>query len=157
MYCEIWKEPPWNEDFWKPESVENDIHTQMAKPGAISCLAITDEGNVVGFTNGYLVTCDELASISKTDELRRYFQNGEMAFYLDELGVASTHRRQGIGHDLTRILIEALRTGREGCKIFLRTDQDAFQARNLYRALGFEDTGIHDGTHTTRTYWMRQN
>ena len=29
LYCEIWKEPPWNEDFWVPEKVAEDLTMEM--------------------------------------------------------------------------------------------------------------------------------
>jgi hypothetical protein len=34
LYCQIWQEPPWNEDFWTVDGVIKDLDDQIQRPGA---------------------------------------------------------------------------------------------------------------------------
>lgn len=62
------------------------------------------------------------------------------AFFINEVGVRESHRRQGIGTALCQRLISIAR-GR-GCKgIWLATEGDNVAARALYRSLDARETG----------------
>jgi len=79
-YCEIWKEAPWNEDFWRPEVVIEDFREEMKNPDAIAFLAVR-EGSVCGFTHGYSVDREGLRSIAGNSLLDCLFEQTERAFY----------------------------------------------------------------------------
>jgi len=64
LYCEIWKEPPWNENFWTVERVMQDIQKELTRPNAVLFSATNDQG-VVGFTWGYETTLSDLHRISE--------------------------------------------------------------------------------------------
>ncbi len=151
-YCEIWKEPPWNEDFWRPESVIADFRKEMQNPDAVAFLAM-NEGNVVGFTHGYSVGKGELGAIAENNLLDLVFDRERRIFYVDELGVAKSHRGQRISIALTASLVRAAHDS-GSTVIVLRTDIQAHAARHVYERSGFIDLGIRDATHAERTYWM---
>jgi len=147
LYCEIWREPPWDEDFWDPEGALKDMDREMKRPGAVGFLALINK-KVVGFTWGYAVSQDELCEIGG-NALSILF-DGSKVFYVDELGVQALYRRKGIGESLSLYLINEAKKKAE--IICLRTDQRAYDARSLYAKLGFKDTGIKDQTYDDRTY-----
>lgn len=152
LYCEIWKEPPWNEDFWQPKSVAENLIKELRYLNGSGYLVL-DQDLVVGFTHGYSVTRDELRVIAGNSLLDILFEKHDRIFYVDELGVASSHRGQRISLKLTSALIEHARSsGIWG--ITLRTDVEATAARHVYRELGFIELSIHDAAHPTRTYWF---
>lgn len=153
LYCEIWKEPPWNEDFWTVERVMKDIKQQMRRLNAIGFLAFC-EGKVIGFTWGYEVSKKDLREISGVETLDVLFERGSRVFYIDELGVSSSFRRRGVGKQLSETLIATVRNSCEIRCFTLRTDIKAVAARNLYTKLGFSDLSIRDAEHSQRTYWF---
>jgi ribosomal protein S18 acetylase RimI-like enzyme len=152
LYCEIWKEPPWNEA-WKFKEVKNDIKNEMKRLNANGFLVITDSAEVVGFTWGYEVSKENLRKVSNINTLDFLFRDGKRVFYIDELGVDSFYRRKGIGEYLSRYLI--LTAQESGIRYFsLRTDTKAIAAKGLYSKLGFNDLHIKDAKHSQRTYWF---
>ena len=152
LYCEIWKEPPWNEDFWQPENVAVDLSREMQNPDAVAYLAL-DQNRVVGFTHGYSVSRDELQEIAGNTMLDHLFEKNDRVYYVDELGVATSYRGQRISLYLTASLIEHARERRVS-SVTLRTDVEAVAARHVYRELGFTELTVHDAAHPSRTYWF---
>jgi len=131
LYCEIWKEPPWNEDFWKPEEVIRDLQEQMVKKNAIFLIATNGTTEIMGFTWGYEVSIAELSQISGIpvptweQETRR-----KRFFYIDEFGVKQTYRGRGIGQKLVQELLEQTSCSDINC-VTLRTDVLAIPARKV--------------------------
>jgi len=152
LYCEIWKEPPWNEDFWKPEEVRLEIDQQLQKACAEGFLCVDNEA-VKGFTWAYSVTRKEMEAICGSRRLDVLFSNQHQVFYIDELAVSRFSRRQGIGESLTRAVLSELKKYGP-CLITLRTDKKALAARSLYQKLGFKDLLIEDKQYPDRTYWI---
>lgn len=150
LYCQIWKESPWYEDFWKPEEVMADIKKELLK-GASKGFIATKDGEVVGFTWGYEVTKEDLREISKSNLLDYLFDVEGTYFYVDELGVDIAFRGRGLGELLSRSLIKDLQLT---C-LLTRTDIKAQKARALYENLGFSDLRVKDTEHPNRTYWLR--
>jgi ribosomal protein S18 acetylase RimI-like enzyme len=152
LYCEIWKEPPWNENFWKTEKVVNEIRSQMNYPGAEGYLAF-ENCEVIGFTWGYQIDLKDMVEISGSQEINFLFENGNKIFYVDELGVKKEYRHNEIGKGLTeRILLSAKKNGSN--LAILRTDKKAGAAKKLYRKIGFQDLCIRDANYPDRTYWL---
>lgn len=152
-YCQIWKEEPWCEDFWKTETVIRDLEEFMLKDGAIGFLAMIDL-EVVGFTLGYTADRDQLRSISGTDNMDELALKYGKLFYVAELGVAAGWRGKHISSLLTESLIgAALESGISS--FVLRTDIRAKAARHVYAKLGFIELSVHDAVHADRTYWFK--
>jgi ribosomal protein S18 acetylase RimI-like enzyme len=152
LYCKIWQEPPWNEDFWRPEEVIKDFQTEMRNPDATAFLAFVGD-KVVGFTHGYSVNKVELQGIASNNMLDSVFCNGERVYYVDELGVDKDYRGHQIGHTLTAKLIDSARAS--GIKrVVLRTDIQASAARRVYQRMAFKDLKINDANYLSRTYWL---
>jgi len=152
LYCEIWKEPPWNEDFWKPEEVIKDFQTEMSNPDSAAFLLLVD-GSVKGFTHGYSVNREELRAIANNDLLDTIFSEDKRIYYIDELGVAKECRGLGFGKLLTaRLQSEALGMGIR--KVVLRTDTQAKAARRVYEESDFIDLKVFDANYPNRTYWL---
>lgn len=177
LYCNIWKESPWNEDFWKTDEVLVEMKNQLAKRGAEGILALyerelyyyeyenhhdlfslperPDQDQllvVVGFTWGYRITRSMARQISGSKLLDDVFKRKGPVYYIDELGVASEFRDKKIGWGLTTRFIENTELGSKA--FLLRTDKKAEAARALYFKLGFKDLQIEDNFYPDRTYWL---
>jgi ribosomal protein S18 acetylase RimI-like enzyme len=152
LYCQIWQEPPWNEDFWRPEVVVEDFKQEMSRPDALAFLALNDQRSVIGFTQGYSVSRGELQEIAGNGLLDFLFTENERVYYVDELGVDSSYRGNHLSLRLSRALIDEVRN-RSIKSVILRTDVQALAARHVYGELGFNELSIHDAQYPTRTYW----
>lgn len=153
LYCEVWKEPPWNEDFWKPEEVLLDIQKEIAKPFAELLIAQDEKEICLGFTWGYQVLKDDMRFISTSCDLDYLFEKRAGIWYIDELAVEYDWRKKGIGIKLTERLISQFKaSGAEA--VTLRTDEKAVAARGLYQKIGFQEMSVKDGKYSTRTYWI---
>ncbi|MDD3498628.1 MAG: GNAT family N-acetyltransferase [Candidatus Moranbacteria bacterium] len=152
LYCEIWKEPPWNEYFWKADNVFQDISSHMKEPRAI-ILAAFYRNKLAGFSWGKCVGEKELETISSGADLGFIFSDNPRAYYISELAVDMRMRQRRIGSNLAAELIREAR--KEGFAIFcLRTDSDATAAQRVYSGLGFINLGISDGKYPERKYWL---
>lgn len=153
LYCQIWREEPWNEEFWTPEVVIQDMRKEMARPCAEGYLAINIyNSQVIGFTWGYSVSQSEMQIISGNEKLNFLFSANNRVFYVDELGVAKEHRHHGIGNSLAaNLLVAAMIRGIN--LIVLRTNKKAEAATSIYREIGFQNLLIEDQQHPDRTYW----
>jgi len=154
LYCKIWEEPPWNEDFWTVEKVMEDMQKELRKPNAVLLSAARDE-IVVGFTWGYETTIVDLHKISEISVSRwRDIIGNKRSSYIDELAVAKSSRGQGIGHKLTERLIASLSNAGVDY-ITLRTDTMAKSARSVYQQAGFLELDLIDTKYPNRTYWLK--
>jgi ribosomal protein S18 acetylase RimI-like enzyme len=153
LYCEIFEEPPWNENDWTVDKVLRDMLGQTTRLGFCGLLAWVGEENV-GFTWGYLVSKEEMREIASADDLDFLFENNQRIFYVDELGVGSPFRGNQCGAMLSRELIAQVRKGKSTSIVILRTDKAAQAARSLYSRLGFVNLHIRDGIYPNRTYWQ---
>ncbi len=149
LYCKIWLEAPWCEDFWKPEEVVKDFRTEMSRQHAVGFLALEDDV-VIGFTHGYSVDKAELRVIAGNTLLDSLVD--DRVFYIDELGVGSEYRGLGVSLQLSTHLLDAVVLA-EIKTVLLRTDKNALVARGLYQRLGFEELSVHDSEYPDRTYW----
>lgn len=153
LYCEIWKEPPWNEYFWKEIEVLTDIQEQLKKEKAVLVLAV-NEGEIIGFTWGYGVDKKLMEVISNSNLLSFLFEpSPKSVFYIDEIGVDKRHRMHGVGGKITKSIVNQTKKIGVNCWC-LRTHINAMPARKMYSKLGFSDLKIKDGKHHDRTYWM---
>lgn len=149
LYCQIWREPPWNEFFWTAERVSADLELALKHPKSI-CLIALNEKSVQGFTWGHNVDYAELRLIAGHDFLDVFC--GRKLFYISELGVNAKFRGQGIGKKLTAAIINFARSVQREI-ILLRTDKDALPAQTLYKKAGFVPLMIPDANHPSRLYW----
>jgi len=153
LYCQIWKEPPWNEDFWTVWGTLESIREDMSKNIARGFVVLSATGEVIGFTWGYGVSIGDMREISGNNGLDHVFRQYKKIFYIAELGVSSYYRGYGLGKRLTKRLIASAKFyGVQA--ILLRTDIRAIPARRLYDLLGFIEMSVTDGQHETRTYWL---
>ena len=153
LYCEIFREAPWCEEFWTVPQVMEDFSGEAAKPDFLG-LAIIDENEVVGFTWGYTVGMLDVRQISGHNGLDFLFASNERpVFYIDELGVKPSHRGKGLGMQLTMRLVESAKANGAG-SIILRTNKKAERAKSVYMHAGFKDLQIQDSSHEDRTYWL---
>lgn len=151
LYCQLWQEPPWNEFYWTSEQVIQDMQRELAMPSAQCFMAMNPE--VIGFTWGYSVDRETLREISQGDHLDRLFSAQARVYYIDELGVSSSHRGKGIGKELTTHL--TLYAQSQGHTIVtLRTDKQAMEARSVYAKLGFVELPVIDSRYPDRSYWF---
>jgi len=154
LYCQIWKEPPWNENFWKVDEVIKDLKEQSAKKNAVVLVATDNSGNIIGFTWGYEVSIKDLSQISglSLDIWQKIIK--KRAFYIDEFGVQREWRGNGIGQQLAQELIKQASLANK--TLVLRTDVSAKSARSVYKKVGFEELSLHDAKYKGRTYWLKE-
>lgn len=156
LYCKIWREPPWNEHFWKAEDVKKDIVNEISKTAGKCLIATLDKptgSEIIGFTWGYMANPEYLLEISGSDYFINNCKSLGNIFYVDELGVDPRFRKSGIGKKLSEKLIShAKKSGANF--VTLRTNKKAMPARKLYNQLGFRELLIQDKQHTERTYWI---
>lgn len=152
VYCEVWKEHPWNEDFWTATEVMLDIEKELSKQDACGYIVL-NKSEVVSFSWGYGVSKDGLVKISGSNKLDRLFTDDKKVFYLDELGTSSNHRRHKLGEIVSwQVLASAEEKGFN--LVILRTDAKAEAAQGLYKKLGFEELPTFDEAHRSRNYWV---
>lgn len=156
LYCEIWKEPPWNEDFWTtPEvmrEIKSDLNRKQSKGFIARSTVPAMPPKIIGFTWGYEVTEEEMRLISGTAQMDNFFKDGNRVFYINELGVSSDARVKGVGLQLSSNLLDW--TEANGfMTILLRTDLRAMPARTLYARLGFVELDVIDAKEQQRSYW----
>ncbi len=152
LYCEIWREPPWEES-WDKEVVVRDIKSQLMIPNAKIILALYNE-DVIGFTWGYQISRNRLRKISRNKNLDFIFKDKVEIYYIDELGVSVKHRGYGIGMELANKLLSLIPANINA--IILRTDKDALPARKIYAELGFTELNILDSKYPSRSYWLKK-
>lgn len=101
------------------EAIDTErLRAYLAEPGHMMLVAL-DDGEVVG----------QCAAV-----IHRH-PDKETELYIDEVGVATTHLRQGIATAMVRAMFE---WGREmGCReAWLGTELDNLEANGLYRKVG---------------------
>ncbi|HAO64664.1 TPA: hypothetical protein DCQ44_01645 [Candidatus Taylorbacteria bacterium] len=178
LYCDIRKEPPWNENFWYPTNVGRQISEELTRPhgeaivALVNCVfslanvpeefvdwaefQVSSRGQrVVGFTYGYSVNILEMRTLAGCGLLNSLFKRTPRVYYIDELGVDMEYRGLGIAKSLTRKLIEVVKDHGLSC-ITLRIDKQAYRARHFYEKLGFTEISMHDGKNLNPTYWALQ-
>ncbi len=152
LYCQIWQEPPWNENFWTREGVMCDIQGELIKENAFGYVAV-NHSQVASFTWGYQVSKERMAEICGSNQLDMFFTNHSKVFYIDELGTDKALRKHRLGRELSWRLLSTIES--EGFSLaLLRTDIQAFAARALYSKLGFKELSVLDEKHQDRSYWV---
>lgn len=135
-YQAIWQEPPYNERFF-PEEAEGVLRHALDVPGHITLLAVKDSGLVVGFAFGYPL----LAKADVAREVRGLLPV-EDVFYFAELGVLDRWRAGGLGHQLVDLRLELMDRTRFHY-VLLRTSAVRNASYEMYRRMGFDDTGVY--------------
>lgn len=152
LYCNIWKEAPWNEDFWKINDVSDTIKKKLLFDQAVF-IAGTYNDKIVAFCWGYLVCREELREITGHNKLDYLFAAADFLFYINEVGVQKEYRNRGIGKEITMKLIKIC-IEKNISRWCLRTHVLAQNAKKMYTSIGFEDLLVRDQKYPERTYWM---
>ena len=135
-YQAIWAEPPYNERFF-PDEAAAVLRRALEVPDHITLLAVRPSGVVVGFGFAYPVK-------GKSDVARdiRGLLPIEDTFYFAELGVLEHWRVRGLGTQLIDLRLSLI--DRERWRhVLLRTSAVRNTSYEMYRKLGFEDTGVY--------------
>lgn len=156
LYCDIWREHPWNEFFWTVSGVIQDMRKELLRDESIGFWAISNQNEgkkIEGFSWGYFVLKSELQNISGNKKLDFLFQKDSKIFYIDELAVRQELRRFRLGKRLTLSIIASAKDC-GATAIILRTDIKAVAARRLYVKTGFKELSVIDRKYLNRTYWI---
>lgn len=98
-YIKAFAGPPWFEE-WEASQVTKDFYLEIAKDGAICLVAISNEGEVIGFSWGYRIKLNsEHSSKLEAPNLEKTLGEEEF-FYLDEVAVVPSQQFKGIGKKL---------------------------------------------------------
>jgi GNAT superfamily N-acetyltransferase len=135
-YQAIWSEPPYNERFFPDEAAAVLRHC-LEVPDNIALLAVRPSGVVVGFGFAYPVK-------AKSDVARdlRGLLPIEDTFYFAELGVLEQWRVRGLGSQLIDLRLQLIDRQRWR-HVLLRTSAVRNTSYEMYRRMGFEDTGVY--------------
>lgn len=135
-YQAIWSEPPYNERFY-PEEAEAVLRHALDVRDNVTLLAVRDSGLVVGFAISYPL-------VAKADVARevRGLLPTEDTIYFAELGVLDRWRKHGLGHQLVDLRLQLVDPARFHY-VLLRTSAVRNTSYELYRRLGFDDTGVY--------------
>jgi ribosomal protein S18 acetylase RimI-like enzyme len=135
-YQAIWSEPPYNERFL-PDEAAGVLRRAVEVTENVTLLAVRESGVVVGFGIAYPV-------LGKSDVARdiRGLLPVEDTFYFAELGVLEAYRDRGLGHQLVALRLELIDRQRFR-HVLLRTSATRHAGYEMYRKMGFEDTGVY--------------
>lgn len=135
-YQAIWSEPPYNERFF-PDEAAAVLRRALEVADNITLLAVRPSGVVAGFGIAYPVK-------AKTDVARdiRGLLPIEDTYYFAELGVLEHWRVRGLGRQLIDLRLQLI--DRERWRhVLLRTSAVRNTSYEMYRKMGFEDTGVY--------------
>ncbi len=135
-YQAIWSEPPYNERFF-PDEAGAVLRRAVEHADHITLLAVRPSGGVVGFGIAYPVR-------AKSDVARdiRGLLPIEDTFYFAELGVLENWRVRGLGRQLIDLRLSLIDRQRWR-HVLLRTSAVRNTSYEMYRKMGFEDTGVY--------------
>jgi GNAT superfamily N-acetyltransferase len=135
-YQAIWSEPPYEEEF-TPDEADAVLARTLEIADNITLLAVRAGGLVAGFAFAYPVT-------ARPDVVReiRGLLPIERTAYFAELGVMERWRGKGLGQALIRHRVDLL-DPRRWTHAVMRTSATRNAAYDMYKDLGFEDTGVY--------------
>lgn len=143
LYCETWKEPPWNEFHWQKEQVVRDIAVE--KRNDIWLVAKTN-GPIIGFAAGRIVN-----AIDREELKGGGIALPEATAFITEIGVRPYARLCGLGRELNGLLVRHFKLiGTES--IVARTK--AAGAIRIFESAGFEKTPVSMPSDPDRFYWI---
>ena len=145
-YQSIFAEPPYSERFY-PMEAEAILNKNLHTKDNITLLAVIFE-MVVGFAFAFpVIRCND-----STSKIRGLIPI-QHTFYLAELGVLESHRRQGIGKALTQWRLSLIDSSRYQYAV-LRTSVVKDASYQMYRSMNFEDMGVYTEVSSRRTDGM---
>lgn len=150
FYCEVWKEPPWFENFWTSDIVLKSIFQSFKNQNAVWRLALDDSGSVVGFTTGHEADRRYLIDFSRRDDFPEFLPE-ESYYYAAEIAVVQAERHRGLGAELMKLLVADAE--QLGLRIVGRTKNEL--AEKVLAKNGFVKTMFTDGQDSERFYWLR--
>ncbi|MSQ01623.1 MAG: GNAT family N-acetyltransferase [Myxococcales bacterium] len=135
-YQEVWSEPPYNERF-SSEEAGAVLPRALRIAEQITLLAVVDSGVVAGFAMAFPVA-------SKADVVRdiRGLLPIDETFYFAELGIMERWRHSGLGKQLIELRLQLIDRTRF-THVIMRTSATRNAAYEMYKRLGFEDTGVY--------------
>ena len=135
-YQEIWSEPPYNERF-SSEEAGAVLQRALRIPDQVTLLAVRESGVVAGFAMAFPVA-------QKPDVVReiRGLLPIDHTFYFAELGIMEAWRHTGLGTALIEARLAAVDRARFD-HVILRTSAQRNATYDMYKRLGFDDTGVY--------------
>lgn len=135
-YQEIWSAPPYNERF-SSEEAGAVLTRNLRIPEQVTLLVVTGSGLAAGFAMAFPVS-------SKADVVRdvRGLLPIDHTFYFAELGIMERWRHAGLARELIQARLDLIDRSRF-THVLLRTSASKHAAYDMYKRLGFEDTGVY--------------
>lgn len=135
-YQEVWSEAPYYERFF-PDEAEGVFRRTLHMPDNLTVLGVRETGLVVGFGMGYPV----VGNPAVVRDVRGLLPI-EHTFYFADLGVLEPWRRRGIGRQLIDLRLSLIDRSRFAY-VLLRISAVKDAVYDMYRRIGFEDTGVY--------------
>lgn len=151
FYCEVWKEPPWNENFWQAEEVADKIRNDLRANNSLWLLAKIN-GEIIGFALGHEISSEKFFEMTRQTHCAEF--GGGRIFYHAELAIKKDFRLQGIGSELMRVL-ETFAVS-SGC-LFAVVRTKSVGAMKILENLNFQKTTVEHPGDPERKYWIKQH
>lgn len=135
-YQAVWADPPYGER-WFPDEAEGVLRRNLQVHDSQTLLAVRESGVVAGFAMG----CPVQAFPVVVREIRGLLPI-EHTFYFSELGVLEQYRGAGLGRQMLDLRLAALNREKYP-NVLLRLSSQRNRTYEMYRRLGFEDTGVY--------------
>jgi ribosomal protein S18 acetylase RimI-like enzyme len=139
LYQEVFSQEPYNEYFETAEV--KDIFKDYLNNNGIVFVA-RDNERIVAFSAGEPMVKSSVATVSQLKELPAD------SWYIADLGVLDSLRRQKMGTDLIQALLNTIGPGKLAV---MRTAQNNFASQELFARLGFEKLNFTQEVSQTRT------
>jgi len=143
LYCETWKEPPWNEFDWQADKVIRDIAVERRND--IWLMAKTNK-SIVGFAAGRVVK-----AIDREDFDRCEIVLPEVTAFITEIGVKPDARLRGLGREMNSLLVRHFKL--IGMRSIVARTKAAGAIR-IFESAGFEKTNVSMLSDPERFYWI---
>lgn len=143
-YQAVWSEPPYDERH-SPDEAAAVLRRALEHTDNITLLAYRPSGVVVGFAMAFPVA----AKYGVVRDIRGLLPI-EHTMYFAELGVVEQWRGKGLGRVLVDLRLQLI-DRRRYSHVVLRTSAMRNDAYEMYRSLGFEDTGVYMEVSARRT------
>jgi len=143
-YQSVFSGFPYFERFY-PSEAEGVYRKLLKTPGNIVLVATRGVSQVVGFAAAYPLVHKEAVATQLTGLVPI-----QHTYYLAELGILEAYRGRGLGARMVKERVRLIDRDRFS-HVVLRVSMNHNPSSEMYRALGFEEMGVHMDVSAMRT------
>ena len=144
LYQEVFSEPPYNEVFETSE-VKNIFIDYLNQNGLV--FIAKDQDQIIGFSAAMPIAQSSVKEAAQINNLP------ESSWYIADLGIINSLRRQKLGTQLIESLLQSLP---KKTLAVMRTAEKNYPSQNLFSQLGFKKLNFTQAVSQTRTDGQEQ-